>query len=96
MSAFAAFERKLRSESASTATPSTPTAAAAAVSAASKPLEKPREPEFNECCGNGCSTCVWITYSEALQAYEESLKQAQASTNAPAVSQTSLRCMDLH
>lgn len=38
--------------------------------AASNPLP-PVEPGPEECCGNGCTTCVWTDYWTRLQAYEE-------------------------
>eukprot|EP00903_Cladosiphon_okamuranus_P006965 g6779.t1 len=35
------------------------------------PLTRPEEPDAQECCGNGCATCVWIGYWEELQAWED-------------------------
>lgn len=37
---------------------------------ASNPVP-PAEPGPEECCGNGCTTCVWTDYWTRLQAYEE-------------------------
>lgn len=36
--------------------------------------EKPEEPHESECCGNGCQDCVWVTYWEALQEWENAKK----------------------
>ena len=33
-------------------------------------LHRPREPLDDECCGRGCSECVWTAYWESMQAYE--------------------------
>ena len=32
---------------------------------------EPREPYDDECCGNGCSPCVWDTYYDKLSVYQE-------------------------
>lgn len=37
-----------------------------------KPVE-PVEPAPEECCGNGCQTCVYITYWEEKQQYEDDM-----------------------
>ena len=36
-------------------------------------LSKPEPPVEGECCGNGCPTCVWITYWDTLADYNKSL-----------------------
>ncbi len=36
--------------------------------------QRPPEPEPWECCGNGCSNCVYDRYLEALTNYENALK----------------------
>src|SRR5690348_16878929 len=33
----------------------------------------PREPALEECCGGGCTPCVFDRYAEALERYEEAL-----------------------
>ena len=33
--------------------------------------EKPIPPETWECCGGGCSPCVWDTYYDALHDWNE-------------------------
>ena len=32
---------------------------------------EPREPGPDECCGTGCSSCVWDTYYDKVGKYEE-------------------------
>lgn len=36
---------------------------------------KPREPEPEECCGSGCSPCVWDIYQCDLEKHQEALKE---------------------
>lgn len=43
-----------------------------------KRLEPPRMPEPYECCGMSCPNCVWITYAQEMQDYEE--QKANSST----------------
>jgi cell division septation protein DedD len=33
-------------------------------------MEEPQPPEPGECCGSGCSPCVWDLYYEKLEKYE--------------------------
>jgi hypothetical protein len=42
-----------------------------------KPLA-PREPEPEECCGRGCTPCVYDLYEAALERYRAELRKAQA------------------
>jgi hypothetical protein len=37
----------------------------------------PREPEPEECCGKGCTPCVFDVYAEALERYKAELKKFQ-------------------
>jgi hypothetical protein len=34
-------------------------------------LREPREPEPEECCGDGCSPCVYDTYDMKMEKYED-------------------------
>lgn len=43
-----------------------------------KVLKPPKMPDANECCGNGCNDCVWLTYFEEYSEYKKS--QAAAET----------------
>ncbi|CCW71866.1 unnamed protein product [Phytomonas sp. Hart1] len=36
-----------------------------------KKIRRPREPAVGECCGSGCTRCVYDVYYDALMAYEE-------------------------
>lgn len=38
----------------------------------------PREPLPEECCGKGCTPCVFDVYAEALERYKAELKKALA------------------
>ncbi len=40
-------------------------------------LEKPLPPEDYECCDNGCEPCVWDTYYQELQQWQQ--QQAEES-----------------
>jgi hypothetical protein len=40
-------------------------------------IEKPVEPNPNECCGNGCKDCVWESYYDKLVLYEEQQEKLQ-------------------
>jgi hypothetical protein len=39
--------------------------------------QKPREPEPWECCQSGCDPCVYDRYWEALDRYEQALRDWQ-------------------
>lgn len=39
-------------------------------------MEEPQPPEPGECCGSGCSPCVWDIYYDKLEKYEN-WKEAQ-------------------
>jgi len=42
----------------------------------------PREPDLDECCGNGCDPCVFCLYEQRLERWEkrcEAIRQAQES-----------------
>lgn len=39
--------------------------------------EPPREPEPEECCGQGCTPCVYDLYEAALERYRAELKKFQ-------------------
>ncbi|MGI9273584.1 MAG: oxidoreductase-like domain-containing protein [Endozoicomonas sp.] len=36
-----------------------------------KPIEKPERPADDECCGGGCSPCVWDRYNDQLSRWLE-------------------------
>ena len=38
----------------------------------------PREPEAIECCGSGCTPCVYDVYWETVERYEADLEAWQA------------------
>jgi len=35
----------------------------------------PKMPDSWECCGDGCPHCVWITYFEDLETYNQTIKK---------------------
>lgn len=35
---------------------------------------KPIEPEDEECCGSGCTPCVFDTYTDKLEKYEDEIE----------------------
>lgn len=35
--------------------------------------EAPREPQLEDCCGNGCTPCVFDLYADALERYQLAL-----------------------
>lgn len=39
-----------------------------------RPTE-PVEPDLNECCGNGCTPCVFDTYAEEKRAWRQALNE---------------------
>jgi hypothetical protein len=41
--------------------------------AADPPPTRPVEPDAADCCGEGCTRCVFDVYEEALERYEEAL-----------------------
>jgi hypothetical protein len=41
----------------------------------------PREPTAEECCGKGCTPCVFDQYAEALERYKAQLKKVQEEDN---------------
>jgi hypothetical protein len=45
----------------------------AGLAADPRPLP-PREPALEECCGGGCSPCVFDRYADALERYREALQ----------------------
>ncbi|CAM5223012.1 hypothetical protein CDEF62S_01266 [Castellaniella defragrans] len=38
-----------------------------------RPAE-PVEPDLNECCGNGCTPCVFDTYAEEKRCWRDAVK----------------------
>ncbi|UXY14652.1 oxidoreductase-like domain-containing protein [Chitiniphilus purpureus] len=42
------------------------------------PPEPPYEPALEECCGNGCTPCIFDTYNAQLQQYRRLLAEWQA------------------
>ncbi|MEH6627998.1 MAG: oxidoreductase-like domain-containing protein [Motiliproteus sp.] len=44
-------------------------------------LEKPERPEDWECCGGGCSPCIWDNYYESLTRWQEQQKELSATSN---------------
>ena len=34
----------------------------------------PREPELDECCGSGCSPCIFDLHDMAMERYREALR----------------------
>ncbi|WP_322994592.1 oxidoreductase-like domain-containing protein [Castellaniella sp.] len=38
-----------------------------------RPIE-PIEPDLNECCGNGCTPCVYDTYADEKRAWQQAIK----------------------
>jgi hypothetical protein len=73
--AFAALERRLslsRTTDDSTNTPPPSPSPTPTVAVDDKgELKMPVEPGPEECCGNDCRNCVWITYANELTAYEQ-------------------------
>lgn len=43
-------------------------------------ITKPEKPLDDDCCGNGCSPCVWDHYYEQLSLWNEQQKEEIAST----------------
>ena len=44
-------------------------------------LENPVEPEEWECCGKGCTNCVWEVYDKKVQDFEQAVKQIHDKIN---------------
>ena len=42
---------------------------------------KPDRPEDNECCGGGCSPCVWDYYYEDLKRWQDQQKSDDKETS---------------
>ncbi|CAM9312228.1 unnamed protein product [Ectocarpus sp. 4 AP-2014] len=74
MEEFAALERKLGSTQQASGGAAQPDGQSSRLR---NTLTKPEEPEAEECCGNGCATCVWIGYWEELQAWEEAERERE-------------------
>ncbi|CAM9373738.1 unnamed protein product [Ectocarpus sp. 12 AP-2014] len=74
MEEFAALERKLGSTQQASAGAAQPDGQSSRMR---NTLARPEEPEAEECCGNGCATCVWIGYWEELQAWEEAERERE-------------------
>ncbi|CAM9756518.1 unnamed protein product [Ectocarpus fasciculatus] len=77
MEEFAALERKLGSTQQQQANAGAAAQPVGQSSRSRNTLTKPEEPEAEECCGNGCATCVWIGYWEELQAWEEAQRERE-------------------
>jgi hypothetical protein len=45
-----------------------------------KLIDKPIPPDSNDCCGNGCSPCVWDLYYEELERWRQQEEQRQQQT----------------
>lgn len=44
---------------------------------ANLPLQPPREPALDACCGSGCTPCVFDLYEEAKARYEAALAASE-------------------
>jgi hypothetical protein len=58
--------RKCRAMNRSTMTPSDPMP------------EAPQQPDIDECCGNGCSPCIFDTHDLAMDRYRQDLRAWRA------------------
>ncbi|CAM9149859.1 unnamed protein product [Choristocarpus tenellus] len=67
---FAEVERRL-SDGVSAASPAGGEGIAVRHKSLSVRKDRPQEPEAADCCGNGCQNCVWITYWEELQVWQD-------------------------
>ncbi|RZL10603.1 MAG: hypothetical protein EOP40_05840 [Rubrivivax sp.] len=46
--------------------------------------EAPQQPDIDECCGNGCSPCIFDTHDLAMDQYRQDLRAWRArQPNAP-------------
>ena len=50
-----------------------------------EPNAKPTPPENGECCGGGCSPCVWDGYYDALHEWNEKNGVEMAKQTTPMV-----------
>lgn len=48
------------------------------------PPQRPREPDPCECCQSGCDPCVYDRYWEAMERYEQALRDWEARNRASA------------
>jgi hypothetical protein len=56
-----------------------------AVQPPSDPLPQPPEPPLpGDCCGNGCSPCVWDLHAEAMDAWRRQAALERAASEAGA------------
>lgn len=46
-------------------------------------LKRPDEPSPGECCGKGCTDCVWTMYWEEKQAYAKQVEEGTGMKVAP-------------
>jgi hypothetical protein len=44
-----------------------------------RPPVAPRQPDPEECCGSGCTPCVFDRYEQALERYYEQVRTWQAT-----------------
>ena len=44
-----------------------------------QPPAAPRQPDPEECCGSGCTLCVFDRYQQALECYREQMRAWQAA-----------------
>ena len=42
---------------------------------------EPREPQEEECCGNGCSPCVWDTYYDKVGKWQDKKVELEEQIN---------------
>jgi len=54
-----------------------------------KKVNKPIKPDNNDCCGGGCSPCVWDTYFNQLDLWEEQEAKEKTLSNTPSADQES-------
>jgi len=44
-------------------------------------LYEPRKPNHTECCGFGCTDCVWLSYYKEYKKYKEYKEYKEKSNN---------------